>query len=280
MTRRSDLLTRRDFLHDTALGVTSVCLLGCEAHAQEVPSRAPRALDDPAVVHGVVSIADGVDAYLARPKAKGKYPVVVVVTGSSIRDEYIPNTTAMLAQHGFVGLAPNIFSLQLPSMTAEEMRRVFAEKITDERIFGDIRAGRQWANRQSYVKRGRIGITGFCFGGRCALLFAAQSSDVGAVVPFYGNLKTPPFANRAIDPVDVVGRIHAPVQGHYVRNDSDIPLVQLQTFEAALRSQGTPVEMYVYDVEHGFFAYNRRTYDAAAAALAWKRTIAFLNRHL
>lgn len=210
----------------------------------------------------------------------GAIGVVLVITGSSIRDEYIANTTAMLAQAGFIGLAPDIFSLQADTMSAEEKREVFAKEITDQRIFQDIRAGLHYLEGQPFVKPGAVGITGFCFGGRCALMFAAESKDVGAVVPFYGNPRTPPLANRTLDPLDVMNRIKSPVQGHYVRNDSDIPLLQVEELEQTLRTQGTPVEMFLYDAGYGFFAYERSSYNAEAAALAWSRTARFFKRHL
>jgi dienelactone hydrolase len=120
-----------------------------------------------------------------------------------------------LAQAGFVGLAPNIISLQLDSMTAQEKRDVFVNKITDEHMFEDLLAGADYLKSQPIVKRGRMGITGFCFGGRCALMFAATSKDIGAAAPFYGNLKTPAFANRSLDPVDLVKQMKVPIQGHY-----------------------------------------------------------------
>jgi len=260
------------------------CVLNCETFAQRTESpNTPLALNDGTVVHGRVSFKSGpddIDAYLAHPKKKGRYPIVIIVTGSSIGDEYIRNMTAMLAQEGFVGIAPNIFSLQKDTMTLDEKRKVFAEQITDERIFQDLQAAIDYLKTQNFIKRGKIGITGFCFGGRCALMFAARSKEIGAVVPFYGNLRTPPFANRKEDPLDVSNKIKAPVQGHYAQNDAEIPLEQLNRFQESLKTAGTEVEMFTYDAPHGFFAYNRPTYNADAAKLAWSRTVEFLRRRL
>lgn len=276
-------LTRRDFLYATSVAA-GLCLIGCEAAVAQTPNvPIAKALEDPNVIHGQVTFPSGtevIDGYLSRPKAKGKYPVVLVIAGNKISDEYIRNTTAMLAQSGFVGFAPNIYILQTDSMSAEEKRNVFVKQITDERIFRDIQAGIDYLRRQTFVKRGRVGVMGFCFGGRCALMFAARSSEVGAVVPFYGNLKTPTFANRAIDPVEVVKLIKAPVQGHYAKDDSEIPAEQLQKFAEDLRAQKTPVEIFTYEAKHGFFSYTGRAYDAAATQLAWSRTTTFLKHYL
>ena len=193
--------------------MATFCILGCdsvEAQGTAQPG-IRRALDDPEIEQGFVDFKGGhdrINAYMARPKARGKYPVVLVVTGNSVTEEYIPNTAAMLAQAGFVGFAPNIFWLQKEGMSGEEKRRVFADKITDRHIYADLFASLRFLRSHSFVRHGKAGITGFCFGGRCALMFAAQCSDIAAVVPFYGNFRTPEFAIRDKDPVDVVGEIN------------------------------------------------------------------------
>lgn len=259
-----------------------LCLLNCEVSSGQTPMPGiVRALDDGRVIHGKVSLKSGgeeIDAYLSRPKKPGRYPMVIVVTGNSIDEKYIQNMTAMLAQESFVGFAPNIYSLQKATMTAEEKRRVFAEQITDERIFQDLNASIDYLRGQRFVNRKGAGITGFCFGGRCALMFAAKSKEINAVVPFYGNLRTPPFANRKEDPLDVLDRIKAPVQGHYAESDPEIPLEQLRVFDGSLKKQGTPVEIFTYKAPHGFFTYTRATYNADAARTSWQRTAEFFKR--
>jgi carboxymethylenebutenolidase len=276
-------INRRDFIV-SATSAAGFCVLNCDALAQQVtPATIVRALDDPNVIHGRVTFHSGsgeIDGYLARPRKKGRHHIVIVITGNSIDEEYIQNTTAMLAEKGFVGIAPNIYSLQKVSMTAEEKRRVFAEQITDERIFQDLQAAIDYLKRQPFAKPTRVGVMGFCFGGRCALMFAAHSKEIKAVAPFYGNLRTPAFANRKQDPLDVLNKIRVPVQGHYSDGDAEIPAEQLQTFEQTLKKQRTPVEIFTYKAQHGFFAYTRRTYDKSAAENSWKRTVEFFQRVL
>ena len=277
-------ITRRDVLRG-GIALSAVCVLGCDsAEAQETsPAIVQKALDDPDVEQGYIDFQGGhdrINAYMAHPKAQGKYPAVLVITGNTITEEYIPNTTAILAQSGFVGFAPNIFWLQKEQMSGEEKRRVFADEITDRHIYADLFASLAFLKSQSFVKPGKVGITGFCFGGRCALMFATQSSDVAAVVPFYGNLKTPAFANREKDPVDVVNEIKAPVQGHYSNPDAEIPLAQLKQFEHDLKLHNTRTEFFTYDAPHGFFAYTRNSYRADAAKLAWERSVKFLHKSL
>jgi len=275
--------SRRNFIK-TASAISGLCLLNCDVLGQD-PSAAAyaRALDDEDIISERVRFKSGnseIEGFLSRPKKKGRYPIVVVVSGSTFDDEYIQNMTSKFAQANFVGISPNIFSLQKDTMTPEEKRKVFTEQITDENIFQDLTAAIDYLKQQNFVSADKIGITGFCFGGRCAIMFAANNKEIDAVVPFYGNLKTPAFANRKQDPVDIVSQIKVPIQGHYSQNDNEIPLDQLKQFNANLKNQGTEVQVFTYDAPHGFFAYNRKSYNVEAAQLSWQRTIDFFNRIL
>lgn len=276
--------SRRDVLRGS-VAIAASCIMGCDSlDAQEAAQASiQKALEDPEIEQGFVDFKGGdsqIDAYMARPKAKGRYPVVLVVAGNSITEEYIPNTTAMLAQAGFVGFAPNIFWLQKEEMSAEEKRRVFADEITDAHIYADLNASLKFLRSHSFVRNGKPGIIGFCFGGRCALMFATQRRDIAAVVAFYGNLKTPEFAKRSKDPVDVVSKIKVAVQGHYSNVDVEIPLPQLNQFENDLKLHKIKAEFFTYDAPHGFFAYTRKSYRAESAKLAWERTVDFLHKSL
>ena len=276
-------ITRRNFLCGAAATIAGVSILNSEVLSQEANVPVTKALDDPSITHGKITFKSGagtIDGYLSRPIAKGRYPIVIVVAGNTISEEYIPNTTAILAQGGFVGLAPNIFSLQTDSMSAEEKRKIFTTQITDEHVFRDIQAGIDYLKRQSFVKGERVGITGFCFGARIALMFAARSKEIDAVVPFYGNLRLPPEFNRPVNPFDIVSEIKAPVQGHYALTDTGIPQSDVKKFFEILQAQGTRAELYNYEAEHGFFAYTRPTYNAEAAKLAQTRMLEFFRQHL
>ena len=287
-------LTRRGFICGAAAAVAGVSVFNSNALSQQPNEQ--RALEDPAITHGKVEFTSGdhmVDGYLARPVKKGRYPAVIILPGNWITEPYIPETAAMLAQGGFVGMVVNTFYLFPKRATFEESRqipweetqKILREQITDELIYRDTQAGVQFLKSQPFVKKGRQGVIGFCFGGRNALLFAARSSDIGAVVPFYGPVVPIPGVTRAERPTqpldaDVVRRIRAPVQGHYGTKDRAVELQPVKQFEQALRAQGTPVEIYTYEAEHGFFAYNRPTYRPGDARLARTRMLAFFKKHL
>src|SRR5262245_48624228 len=140
---RPQEISRREWLKVAATAAV-MCVLDCnDGEAQVADPAIKRALADPHVSHDLIEFQGGaarIGGYLAHPKKEGSFPAVVVITGSSIRDEYVQNMTAMLAQAGFVGFAPDIFALQKPEMSLEEKRRVFVEQITDDRIFADLDA--------------------------------------------------------------------------------------------------------------------------------------------
>lgn len=283
---------RRSFLKGAAIAIVGVAL-GSEAVGQQQKLSEPRALDDPNIAHGRVTFKSGsetIDGYLARPKRKGRYPAVIVVPGNRMEEPYIPETAAMLAQGGFVGLAVNIYHLmpvsQNPqssptSASPQEQLNIVANKMPDELTMQDIQAGLNYLKLQPFVRRKHVGIMGFCSGGRYALMFTAQSKEIGAVVSFYGTLILPPIFNRKRTPFDVIKQIRVPVQGRYGTHDTNVPLADAKRFEKELRAQNTPVEIFSYETGHGFFAYNREeAYQPEAASLAKERTLAFFRRHL
>ena len=235
-----------------------------------------RVLDDPRAVHGPVTFAHNgratIGGYLARPRAEGVYPAVVVIAGNRIGEEYIPNTCAALALAGFVGLAPDIFHV-IPetARTLDEMRAAGANH-TDDDVLHDIAAGIDYLRGQPFVRGGGFGAVGFCYGGRIAMLLGARSREIDGVVAYHPG----PVA------AEEIARLRAPVQVHCGTADRNVPLDQIRALEAMLTAQGTPNEIHLYEgADHGFLAYTRPPrYDPAAGALSWERSAAFLRRSL
>jgi carboxymethylenebutenolidase len=288
-----EVIDRRSFLVSATATVIGTSLIASEAVGQPQKLLELRALDDPNVAGGWVKFKSGsktIDGYLARPKKKGRYPTVIVVPGNRIEEPYIPETAAMLAKGGFVGLAVNIYHL-MPvsdnpqssptSASPQEQLNIVANRMPDELTMRDIQAGLDYLKLQAFVKRKHIGILGFCSGGRYALMFTAQSKEIDAVVSFYGTLILPPRFNRKRTPFDVIKQIKAPVQGHYGTRDTNAPPTDAERFVKELRAQGTLPELFIYDAGHGFFAYNRdEVYQPEAAEFAKERMLAFFRRHL
>jgi carboxymethylenebutenolidase len=265
---------RRKFLTGAGAALAVLAANGSEVSAQD---KAPptRVLDDPSVSHGKVTFKhngkETFGGYLARPKADGVYPGVLVIAGNKITEEYIPNTCAALALAGFVGLAPDVLHPIPDAARTNEEYAKFAGEHTELDRLDDVQVGASYLRAQPFVGRGGLGVVGFCRGGREALLFGARSREVDAVVAFH----PAPVREREL------ARLTIPVQVHHGTSDRAVAHTHTQDLERMLRERKRPVEVFLYEkLDHGFLAYTRPFYDPEAAKLAWKRTAKFLSAHL
>jgi carboxymethylenebutenolidase len=268
---------RRDFLFGMATTVAALTVFGVNDLAQELPKNPPtRVLDNHNIRHGKVTFKRGdkeIDGYLAAPKSETKkHRAVIVVAGNRITEEYIPNTCAALALAGYVGFAPNIFHTVPDSAQTPDEIAKFLENRSEDEYLQDIRAGDEYLKTLRSVKSDKIGILGFCSGGRRAILYAAKyPKNIKAVIPFH------PGKTKA----EEIAGLKAPVQIHQGTADRHIPVADIKELEKVLKDQSTPVQVYFYEqADHGFLAYTRPFYKPDAAILAWKRTTEFLNKHL
>jgi carboxymethylenebutenolidase len=271
---RSEASDRRDFLKESAAVLASAGLYGTDAFGRETKP-ATRVLDDPRVRHGKVVFKhagkETFDGFLARPASQGVFPAVLVIAGNRITEEYIPNTCAALALDGFVGLAPNVFHpLTEGDKSPTQVDKALRDH-TESDVLQDIQVGADYLKGQPFVKAGHLGILGFCFGGRMSLLFGARSREIDAVVAFH------PGPVHAAE----VARLAASVQLHHGTADQSVNVENSKRLEKILKTQRTPVELFLYDgADHGFLAYTRSFYRPDDAKLAWRRASDFLARHL
>lgn len=251
----------------------------------------PLALKDPNVVQGDFTFRSGgaeMRAYLARPKGPGRHTAVVIFWPNPGMNDDLRNTTAQLAQGGFVGLSFDLYSRDAPLTPAQARERFehYGSRAFDEQNRRDMEAGLDYLRRQPFFKRGPFGVLGFCGGARQALIFPTTREDVGAVVAFYA----PPVLAAAyqsprgpfkLDVMDVVDRIRVPVQFHQGTADPVIPAADVERLERELKAQGTPTEFYFYEgAQHAFYDFTRPRFHPAAAKLAHARMIQFLQKHL
>ena len=147
---------------------------------------------------------------------------------------------------------------------------------------GDLEAIVAYAKKLPEARADRIGITGFCRGGSTPCCFAAQSADVKAVVPWYGQIKPAKTAGiRTVGPLDLAAQIKAPVLGLYGEADQGIPVADVKEMEAALKAAGRTAEFVLYpDAPHAFHADYRPSYRENAAKDAWARCLAWFNTYL
>lgn len=270
-----DGTNRRSFLVGASATLAGLTLLPDRLANSQTKQPETRVLDDPRIQHGKVVFkhngVETIDGFLARPKAEGVYPAVLVIAGNRITEEYIPNTCAALAVAGFVGLAPNIFHpLPDSARTPDEMNKALANH-TDLNVLEDVQAGADYLRTQSFVKPGGMGVLGFCFGGRMAMIHGARARDIEVVVPFH------PGKTSAAE----IARLRSPVQVHCGTADRHVSVADIRELEKVLRAQSTPVEVHLYEgADHGFLAYTRPYYKPEAAKIAWARTTEFLHKYL
>ncbi len=271
--------SRRTFLATTAaavVGVTATSIASQETakypHDEKVVTRV---LDNPTITHAPVVFQhnkkETIDGFLARPKADGKYPVVVVIAGNVITEEYIQNTCAALAVAGYIGLAPNIFHTLTPQAQTPEERRKATIGHSDSDALLDINSGLDHLRKQSFASFDSIGVIGFCYGGKLAMMLGSRSREVDAVVPYHPGPVTD----------EDIARLKGPVMIHQGTADRALPKGQTEELERRLKARKIPVQVFWYEgADHGFLAYTRPFYKPDYAKLSWERTVEFFNKHL
>lgn len=270
-------ITKREFLERAGKfavgGLTAAAILASMspnyALAQQVE------FTDPEIVAEYITYPSpqgngNVRAYMVRPaKTSGKVPAVVVVHENRGLNPYIEDVARRVAKAGFVALAPDGLSSVGGYPGNDEKGRELQQKVNPEKLMNDFFAAIEFLMHHD-LTTGKVGITGFCYGGGVANAAAVAFPELGAAVPFYGRQP------RAED----VARIKAPLLLHYAELDKGIT-DGWPAYETALKAAGKTYEAFVYPgANHGFHNDSTPRYDEAAAKLAWDRTIAWFKRYL
>lgn len=211
-----------------------------------------------------------VRGYLVRPAAAtGPVPGVVVVHENRGLNPYIEDVARRVAKAGFVALAPDGLTSVGGYPGNDDAGRDLQRTVDGEKLMNDFFAAIDWLKAADFT-RGKVGITGFCYGGGVANAAAVAFEDLGAAVPFYGRQP------RAQD----VERIKAPVLLHYGELDTRVN-EGWPAYQKALDAAGVTYEAHIYEgANHGFHNDSTPRYDEAAAELAWERTIAWFEKYL
>ena len=211
-----------------------------------------------------------VRGYLVRPaKAPGKVAAVVVVHENRGLNPYIEDVARRVAKAGFIALAPDGLTSVGGYPGNDEKGKELQQQVDPEKLMNDFFAAVEFM-MQSDLTTGKVGITGFCYGGGVANAAAVAYPKLAAAVPFYGRQP------RSED----VPRIKAPLLLHYAELDKGID-EGWPAYEAALKAHNKTYEAYIYPgVNHGFHNDSTPRYDEAAAKLAWDRTVDWFKRYL
>jgi carboxymethylenebutenolidase len=249
-----------------------------------------RALDDPDIhredvtylSHGT-GAAVPVQAFLATPTTEGKRGAVLVIHEIFGLTDHIKDVACRLAQAGYDALAVNMFTREgePPSLSGGfEPLRAFVGSIPDSQIMSDLDAGAAYLQSRP-GSNGKVGIVGFCWGGRVSMLFAAQARHLDAAVAYYGRINSAPTENQPASPMDLAEKMHAPLMGHFGGEDQGIPESDVHALQSTLEQYGKTAEIYVYPgAGHAFNNDTRPSYHAETAAVAWQRTLEWFRKYL
>ena len=222
-------------------------------------------------------------AYRAAPAGKTNLPVVLVISEIFGVHEHIADVARRFAKLGYLAIAPEMFLRQGDAQSYAEVSKLIAEvisKVPDAQVMGDLDATVAWAQANG-GDTSKLGITGFCWGGRITWMYAAHNPKVKAGVAWYGRLVGTPNALSPTNPIDVVGKLNAPVLGLYGGADSGIPQESVDKMKAALATGNDAAkraEFMVYpDTPHAFHADYRASYRKEPADDGWKRATAWFK---
>jgi carboxymethylenebutenolidase len=243
--------------------------------------------DAAGLLAGAVSIpVDGqaMPAYRAAPVERAHAPVVLVVQEIFGVHEHIKDVCRRLAKRGYFAVAPELYARQGDPSKYEDVPTLVREivaKVPDKQVLGDLDASAAWAATQGGDTQ-RLGITGFCWGGRITWLYAAHNPGLRAGVAWYGRLVGEATPGQPRHPVDIAAQLKAPVLGLYGGADAGIGVDTVERMQSAL-AQGAPgsaaarSRIVVYpDTPHAFHADYRPSYRKAAAEDGWQRCLQWL----
>ena len=279
--------SRRNFMKTSAIGATALGV-GFVAASEPVMAAAIET-DFKGLKVGEQMIPVGsfqMPAYVSRPeKAKGALPIVIVVSEIFGVHEYIADVTRRLAKVGYLAIAPEFFTragepTELGTV-AEIMSKIVA-KTPDQQVLGDIEAALKWASANN-GDLSRVGMTGFCWGGRITWLACQKLSSMRAGVAWYGRLVGEKSDNFPEHPLELAAQTRAPVLGLYGGQDTGIPLADVEKMKLALAApnataaaKASKFEIYP-DAPHAFHADYRQTYQEGPAKDGWQKALAWFK---
>ena len=274
------MLTRREML------AGSTTFAGYALSVDTVLAQAIKT-DTDGIVAGDQTVKMGsyeMPVYEARPASGKDTPILIVISEIWGVHEYIRDCTRRFAKAGFCAVAPELFKReggvgQIPNVQ-DVLKIVLAQK--REQTLGDLKAAADWAKTRPNVKASALGVTGWCWGGSTVYQVAATNPDMKAAVAWYGPPARPyPGASGPVTGFDLAKDIKIPLLGLYGETDQNPKPEDARRFGELVKQHNQNVEVVVYPgAGHGFHADYRPSYNATAAADAWRRCNDFLNKNL
>jgi carboxymethylenebutenolidase len=231
-----------------------------------------------------IPVTDGeIPAYRAMPASGGPFPVALVVQEIFGVHEHIKDICRRFAKQGFLGVAPELYARQGDVTKIANINEIISKvvsKVPDTQVMSDLDATVTWAQKSAKGNIDKLGVTGFCWGGRIVWLYAAHNSRLRAGVAWYGRLVGQANELQPKYPIEVAGALKAPVLGLYGGADQGIPNETVEQMRQALKSAGGRSEIVLYpEAPHGFHADYRPSYRKEAAEDGWKRLQDWFKKH-
>ena len=284
LTTNKSQWSRRDFMSGSI--ATGFALAAHPISAQTVVQTDTLDLD-----HGMVEVKTdngNIPAYFAMPSRMsnpGRWsslPIILVVQEIFGVHEHIKDVARRFAKQGYLAVAPELYHRQGDVTQLKDNKEIFAKvvsKVPDWQVMRDLDATVRWAELKG-GSRYKLGVTGFCWGGRITWLYAAHNDYVKAGVAWYGRLVGDKNAMTPTNPIDVVSNIKPPVLGLYGGADAGIPNNTVEQMNAALKKADKPSMIHLYpDTPHAFHADYRASYRRAEAWDAWERCLSWFKKN-
>jgi carboxymethylenebutenolidase len=220
--------------------------------------------------------------YRAKPLSGSGHATVIVCQEVFGVHEYIKDTCRRLAKAGYSAVAPEYYFRQGNPAAASDMQAVMAivSKKSDAELMSDLDATARWATSTDGGSPQKLGITGFCRGGRSTWLYAAHNPSLKAAVSWYGQLTGQATELTPKAPLDLVTEMKCPVLGLYGSADQGIPVDAVRRMEEAMKAANKPAEFVIYpDAPHAFHADYRPSYREQPAKDGWTRMLAWFNKY-
>ena len=224
---------------------------------------------------------DTIPGYFARPATAENFPVVLVVQEIFGVHEHIKDICRRLAKRGYLAVAPELFVRQGDVSKMKDINEILdnvVAKVPDAQVMKDLDATVAWAEANNGDVK-RLGVTGFCYGGRIVWLYAAYNADLKAGVAWYGKVQGTASVNQPKHPIDLASQIKAPVLGLYGGKDQGIPVSDIEDMQNDLKAAQSRSEIKIYpEAPHGFNADYRQSYRKEAAEDGWARMLEWFKK--
>jgi carboxymethylenebutenolidase len=271
--------TRRGFMTSSAAAAAGYTLLAGPVRADAIKTDT----NGLTVGDGKVKVAGGdMPVYFAKPANVTNPPVILVSMEIFGLHEYIKDVTRRLAHLGALAIAPDYYfrsGVDLTKMDDIQKLLPIVNGKPDKELFADLDATVDWAKQQG-GDTGRLGIMGFCRGGRTVWLYSTHNPNLKAGVAFYGSLADPENEAWPKNALSLATEVKEPVLGLYGADDTGIKVEQVKDMEAKLKAAGKVAEFHIYDgAPHGFHADYRPSYRDQQAKQAWGELVNWFKKY-